>query len=104
MDRGQPSEDSWDQNDARLVLHDGVALTHRSGAAGLAPGEGRRLLWGIAIAAVWLREPLHAGQLWGGSAIVAGLILGLSRQIKNSEAKAPLPGVPSRHDLGAVEL
>ena len=37
---------------------------------------------GIAIAYFWLHEPLHLGQLWGSLAIVAGLILGLSRQIK----------------------
>jgi drug/metabolite transporter (DMT)-like permease len=61
-------------------------------------------LAGIAIAAIWLREPLHAGQLWGGAAIVAGLILGLSRQIKRPECKTPPSAVSSRHDLGAVEL
>jgi drug/metabolite transporter (DMT)-like permease len=37
---------------------------------------------GVAIAAIWLHEPLHWGQLWGSLAIVAGLVLGLSRQIK----------------------
>lgn len=37
---------------------------------------------GVAIAAVWLDEPLHWGQFWGSMAIVAGLVLGLSRQIK----------------------
>ena len=39
-------------------------------------------LAGLVIAAVWLHEPLHWGQLWGGVAIVAGLVVGLSRQIK----------------------
>ena len=39
-------------------------------------------LFGVFIAAIWLREPLHFGQLWGGVAILAGLALGLSRQIK----------------------
>ena len=39
-------------------------------------------LAGVAIAAFWLREPLHLGQLWGSLAIVAGLVVGLSRQIK----------------------
>lgn len=37
---------------------------------------------GVAIAGLWLREPLHWGQFWGSVAIVAGLVLGLSRQIK----------------------
>jgi drug/metabolite transporter (DMT)-like permease len=45
-------------------------------------------LAGLAIAAVWLHEPLHIGQLWGGLAIVAGLIVGLSRQIKPANAQA----------------
>ncbi|HEX4646480.1 MAG TPA: DMT family transporter [Verrucomicrobiae bacterium] len=61
-------------------------------------------LAGIAIAAVWLREPLHAGQLWGGAAIVAGLILGLSRQIKSPKRTTPMPAVPSRPGLDAVKL
>jgi drug/metabolite transporter (DMT)-like permease len=39
-------------------------------------------LAGVAIAAVWLHEPLHWGQLWGGLAIIAGLVWGLSRQVK----------------------
>jgi drug/metabolite transporter (DMT)-like permease len=39
-------------------------------------------LAGVAIAALWLREPLHWGQFWGGVAIVAGLIIGLSRQVR----------------------
>ena len=38
---------------------------------------------GVAIAGLWLREPLHLGQFWGCLAIVAGLILGLSRQVKS---------------------
>ena len=37
---------------------------------------------GVAIAGLWLHEPLHWGQLWGSLAIVAGLVLGLSRQVK----------------------
>lgn len=36
---------------------------------------------GVALAAGWLGEPLHWGQLWGSLLIVAGLGLGLSRQI-----------------------
>jgi drug/metabolite transporter (DMT)-like permease len=39
-------------------------------------------VFGLAIAAIWLKEPLHWGQFWGSAAIVAGLVLGLSRQIK----------------------
>jgi len=38
-------------------------------------------IFGVAIAAVWLQEPLHSGQLFGCLAIVAGLVLGLSRQV-----------------------
>jgi drug/metabolite transporter (DMT)-like permease len=37
---------------------------------------------GVAIASLWLHESLHWGQLWGCLAIIAGLTLGLSRQIK----------------------
>jgi drug/metabolite transporter (DMT)-like permease len=37
---------------------------------------------GVAIAWLWLHEPLHWGQFWGSVAIVAGLIVGLSRQVK----------------------
>jgi drug/metabolite transporter (DMT)-like permease len=39
-------------------------------------------VFGVALAAVWLSEPLHWGQLFGCLAIVAGLVLGLSRQIQ----------------------
>jgi drug/metabolite transporter (DMT)-like permease len=39
-------------------------------------------VFGVAIAALWLREQLHWGHLLGSIAIVAGLVLGLSRQIK----------------------
>lgn len=47
---------------------------------------------GIFIAGLWLREPLHWGQFWGGVAIVIGLVLGLSRQIKTAPAN-PIPAV-----------
>ena len=42
-------------------------------------------LAGLAIAALWLHEPLHMGQFWGGLAIVTGMVLGLSRQIKRAQ-------------------
>jgi drug/metabolite transporter (DMT)-like permease len=41
-------------------------------------------LAGVAIAALWLHEPLHWGQLWGGLAIVTGLVVGLSRQVRKA--------------------
>ncbi len=37
---------------------------------------------GVIIAKLWLGEALHWGQLWGSAAIVVGLVIGLSRQIK----------------------
>jgi drug/metabolite transporter (DMT)-like permease len=37
---------------------------------------------GVLIAGLWLHEQLHWGQLWGSLAIVAGLVLGLSRQVR----------------------
>jgi len=40
-------------------------------------------VFGVIIAAVWVHEKLHWGQLWGSLAILAGLVLGLSRQIKH---------------------
>jgi drug/metabolite transporter (DMT)-like permease len=39
-------------------------------------------IFGVALAALWVGEKLHWGQLLGGVAIVGGLVLGLSRQIK----------------------
>jgi len=44
-------------------------------------------VFGVAIAALWLGEKLHWGQLLGSLTIVAGLVLGLSRQIRR-----PAPG------------
>lgn len=44
-------------------------------------------IFGVAIAALWLGEKLHWGQLFGSVTIVAGLILGFSRQIKTPGAK-----------------
>jgi len=39
-------------------------------------------IFGVGIAALWLHEKLHWGQLFGCLAILAGLVLGLSRQVK----------------------
>jgi len=39
-------------------------------------------VFGVGLAAVWLHERLHWGQLFGCLAIVAGLVVGLSRQIR----------------------
>lgn len=50
---------------------------------------------GVAIAVLWLHEQLHWGQLWGSVAIVAGLVLGLSRQIKATEL-ATISGNPAQ--------
>ena len=38
-------------------------------------------VFGVGLAALWLREPLHWGQLFGCLSIVGGLVLGLSRQV-----------------------
>lgn len=39
-------------------------------------------VFGVALARLWLGESLHWGQFWGSTAIVVGLVIGLSRQIK----------------------
>jgi len=41
-------------------------------------------VFGIILAKFWLGENLHWGQFWGSAAIVAGLVIGLSRQIKKT--------------------
>ncbi|HEX3800329.1 MAG TPA: DMT family transporter [Verrucomicrobiae bacterium] len=41
---------------------------------------------GVLIAWLWLGEALNWGQLWGSLAIVAGLVVGLSRQVKTPAA------------------
>ena len=43
-------------------------------------------VFGVALAAVWLREELNWGQMLGSLVIVSGLVLGLSRQIKSTKA------------------
>jgi drug/metabolite transporter (DMT)-like permease len=39
-------------------------------------------VYGVALAAWWLGEPLHWGQFWGSAVIVIGLLVALSRQIR----------------------
>lgn len=46
-------------------------------------------VFGVIIAALWAHEKLHWGQLWGSLAILAGLVLGLSRQIKHEPQAQP---------------
>ena len=45
-------------------------------------------VFGVALAALWLGELLNWAQLWGSLVIVAGLVLGLSRQVKTTR-RAP---------------
>jgi drug/metabolite transporter (DMT)-like permease len=45
-------------------------------------------VFGIGIAGLWLGEKLHWGQFFGSLVIVAGLVLGFSRQIKQSNRPA----------------
>lgn len=42
-------------------------------------------LFGVLLANLWVREPLHWGQFWGGLTIVAGLGIGLSRQVRRPQ-------------------
>jgi len=49
---------------------------------------------GILIARLWLKEPLHWGQLWGSVAIVVGLIVGLWNE--KPTAKPAGLGQPAR--------
>ncbi len=51
-------------------------------------------VFGVVLARLWLGETLHWGQLWGSVAIVAGLVIGLSRQIQSA---ALLPSDNGRH-------
>jgi drug/metabolite transporter (DMT)-like permease len=46
-------------------------------------------VFGVLIAAIWLREPLKWDQLFGSLTIVAGLVLGLSRQMRSDHANPP---------------
>jgi len=52
-------------------------------------------VFGVGIAALWVGEKLHWGQLFGSITIVAGLVVGLSRQIQRPadvETGSRLPG------------
>ena len=40
-------------------------------------------VFGLLLARIWLGEQLQWGHLWGSCAIVVGLLIGLSRQIKS---------------------
>ena len=55
-------------------------------------------IWGVGFAALWLGEKLHWGMLLGSVTILAGIVLGLSRQIKHAEPLATPegPGAASR--------
>ena len=55
-------------------------------------------VFGVGIAAVWLNEKPHWGQLFGGLTILAGIILGLSRQIKRPDAVPATPRAPTLVD------
>jgi drug/metabolite transporter (DMT)-like permease len=45
-------------------------------------------VFGVALAGLWLREPLRWGQLFGCLTIITGLVLGLSRQLKAAPASS----------------
>ncbi len=47
-------------------------------------------VFGVIIAAVWVGEKMHWGQLLGSVTIVGGLVLGLSRQIKPAQKQDSL--------------
>lgn len=59
-------------------------------------------LFGVAIAAVWLREKLHLGQLLGGLAITLGLLIGLSRQISRRRLTTAAPETTSGNPVRPV--
>lgn len=50
-------------------------------------------VFGVGFAMIWVGEELHWGQLMGSGAVVAGLILGFSRQIKPAVTGEPQPAV-----------
>jgi len=51
---------------------------------------------GVLLAATWLQEALHWGQLWGSLLIVAGLAVALSRQIHTAPVPSPSPGAEAK--------
>jgi drug/metabolite transporter (DMT)-like permease len=51
-------------------------------------------VFGVAIAALWVHEKPHWGHLFGTLAIAAGLILGLSRQIRRPATAEPTQPPP----------
>ena len=51
-------------------------------------------VFGVAVAALWLGEKLYWGQLLGSLTIVAGLVVGLSRQIKTGGEKVGAKVLP----------
>jgi drug/metabolite transporter (DMT)-like permease len=56
-------------------------------------------VFGVGFAALWLGERLHGGQLVGSVTILAGLVLGLSRQVRREgpgESRRSQAGCPSR--------
>ncbi len=53
-------------------------------------------VFGVVVAAVWVGEKLRWGQLFGSLAIVAGLVLGLSRQIEKTPHPAKQPLEPGK--------
>jgi drug/metabolite transporter (DMT)-like permease len=48
-------------------------------------------VFGLALAKLWLGEKLHWGHLWGSAAIVIGLVIGLSRQVKTATHETAEP-------------
>lgn len=44
---------------------------------------------GLSLSVIWLGEPLHAGQLWGSTAIAIGLAIGLRRRTQPAVAQVP---------------
>jgi drug/metabolite transporter (DMT)-like permease len=54
---------------------------------------------GVVIATVALKESLHWGQLWGSLAIIAGLVVGLSRQIRKTAKGRTSAALPPTQPL-----
>jgi drug/metabolite transporter (DMT)-like permease len=59
-------------------------------------------IFGVAIAAVWIREEVHWGHLLGSLVIVAGLVIGLSRQIKASDKDRDQAGKTTARPVDAL--